>query len=158
MTKDQRVDRERRYHDRWLNIKYEKSELMFLEVFRVREETWGPGQNYYSKYWGDWYNPKKRPIIKQVCLHHTGAAHYLDWIFKHFVYDIYNATQRQGKYVKVCVDFFIGLDGRIYQYYPIEYWAYHLGSYITQNNNKQNREILGIEIGIAGGFGSEKAM
>lgn len=75
-----------------------------------------------------------------VVLHHTvssTAASALAW-------------WRQDP-VKVGTAYVIDKDGTIYQAFPEEYWAHHLGL-TTRNNYQRNRQSIGIEL-VNEGFG-----
>jgi hypothetical protein len=94
------------------------------------------------------------PIItekKTIILHHTEGSHRPDWVIHGWDRD----KTKGGKSLKVATQYVIGgkstrdgnsdWDGVIFQVFPDEMWAHHLGTK-NVNNIELNKQAIGIEI------------
>lgn len=88
---------------------------------------------------------------KTIVLHHTEGGHRPDWVIQGWDKD----KTKGGKILKVATQYVIGgkstrdgnrdWDGAIFQAFPDEMWAHHLGTKNT-NNAELNMQSIGIEI------------
>lgn len=100
-----------------------------------------PEDEYFS------YVTEKKTIV----LHHTAGSHRPDWVIDGWDRD----KTKGGKPLRVATQYVIGnrstrgndddFDGKIFQAFPVDMWAHHLGTK-NQNNTQLNKQAVGIEI------------
>ena len=86
-----------------------------------------------------------------IYLHHTAGSHRPDWVIDGWNKDL----DKQGNKIRVATSFVIGgistrdgnseYDGKVFQAFPPEYWAHHLGVK-AKNNTFLNQKSIAIEI------------
>jgi len=69
---------------------------------------------------------------KNICLHATEGN------------NLSGAVETLAKRNHIAVHFIVDKDGKIYQFFPLRYWAFHLG--IKNSGGKYDRSTIGIEI------------
>ena len=78
-------------------------------------------------------------VKKTIVLHHTAGSHRPDWVISGWDKD----KSKGGKTLRVATQFVIGgkstrdgnddWDGVIYQAFPVDMWAHHLGTKLSNN-------------------------
>jgi len=69
---------------------------------------------------------------KNICLHATAGG------------SLVGAVETLAKQDHIAVHFIVDKNGKIYQFFPLRYWAFHLG--IKNTGGRYDRSTIGIEI------------